>query len=84
MPYNITDIEQSLKGELSPDTLSVRDDSAKHIGHAGYREGVLTHISIEITAPCFAGLSRLAKHRLVTNALKTFFDKGLHAVSIKA
>ncbi len=42
------------------------------------------HLGTRVTAPQFAGLSRLQQHRLVRAAVKERFDDGtIHALSIK-
>ena len=38
------------------------------------------HWSVEIKSAAFVGLSRIAQHKLVQNAVK---DKNIHALSIK-
>jgi stress-induced morphogen len=42
------------------------------------------HLRAVVVAPQFAGLSRLAQHRLVKAAVKERFDDGaIHALSVK-
>ncbi len=79
-----TRIHAALSTALSPSELNVIDDSARHAGHAGASPEGETHYNVEITAPAFAGLSRVAMQRAVMDALKSEFDTGLHALSIKA
>ena len=67
---------------LAPTELEVRDDSAAHAGHAGAREG--SHLSVRIVAPSFRGLPRVARHRLVYDALSTLMPQGIHALAIDA
>ena len=46
--------------------------------------GAGDHLRATVTAPQFAGLSRLDQHRLVRAAVKERFDDGqIHALSIK-
>jgi BolA protein len=56
-------VQAALQQALDPVALEVRDDSAAHAGHAGAREG--SHLSVRIVSARFAGLPRLARHRLV-------------------
>ena len=73
-----------LQERLSPSFLEVIDESAAHAGHAGTQgktEG--THFRVRIASPFFAGKSRLARHRLVYDALQSFIDQGLHALTIE-
>lgn len=75
-------VEQCLRDALAPEVLEVRDDSAAHAGHAGAREG--SHLSVRIVSARFAGLPRLARHRLVYDALSTLMPRGIHALAIDA
>ena len=77
-------IAQRLTEQLHPLTLQITDDSAKHAGHAGAREGGESHFSIRIVSPSFEGVSRVGRHRLVYAALQAEFDQGLHALAITA
>jgi len=76
------EIEAALRAALAPDSLAVVDDSHLHAGHAGAREG--RHFSVAISSPRFAGLSRVARHRLVYDALHTLMPRGIHALAIDA
>ena len=76
-------IEQKLSA-LAPLRLDVIDDSEKHRGHGGYREGGETHFTVRIVAPAFAGLSRLARHRLVNDLLADELRERVHALAIEA
>lgn len=77
-------IQQCLSDTFSPAHLKITDDSAKHAGHAGASPEGETHYTVEIVAEAFRGLSRVAAQRLVMSALKSEFDSGLHALSLKA
>lgn len=76
-------IEQKLSA-LQPVFLAVIDDSEKHRGHGGYREGGETHFTVRIVAPAFAGLNRLARHRLVNDLLADELKERVHALAIEA
>ncbi len=76
------DIEATLRAALAPTELSVRDDSAQHAGHAGALEG--SHYAVRIRSPRFAGLSPVARHRLVYDALGSLVSRGVHALAIDA
>lgn len=75
-------IEAALLAELSPAYLNVTDDSERHRGHGGWREGGETHYAVEVVSAAFEGKSRVARQRLVMDALRAEFDDGLHALSI--
>jgi BolA protein len=84
---NITLAEQMaqrLRDVLQPQQLEVIDESAAHTGHAGANgTGFGTHFRVRIASPLFAGKSRVAKHRLVYDALQDFIDQGVHALAIE-
>jgi BolA family transcriptional regulator, general stress-responsive regulator len=75
-------VQARLSEALAPLQLEVHDDSAAHAGHAGAREG--SHLSVRIVSPRFAGLPRVARHRLVYDALSTLLPQGIHALAIDA
>lgn len=69
---------------LSPTLVEVFDESFQHAGHAGADgSGYGTHFRVRIASPMFAGRSRVARHRLVYDALQVFVDRGLHALAIE-
>jgi BolA family transcriptional regulator, general stress-responsive regulator len=76
------DIEAALQARLAPTRMEVQDDSHLHAGHAGAREG--RHFSVRLTSERFNGLSRVARHRLVYDALHTLIPQGIHALAIDA
>ncbi len=82
MTVAATDIEAALRLALAPESLAVQDDSHLHAGHAGAREG--RHFSVEITSARFEHLSRVARHRLVYDALEALIPRGIHALAIDA
>jgi len=83
-PAMKTLIETRLTEALAPARLSVVDESHLHAGHAGWREGGETHFRIEVVSDAFAGKSRVERHRMVNAAVKEAFDRGLHALAVKA
>jgi BolA family transcriptional regulator, general stress-responsive regulator len=69
---------------LAPTSLEVIDESGAHAGHTGADEsGFGTHFRVRIASPMFAGRSRVARHRLVYDALQDFVRRGLHALAIE-
>jgi BolA protein len=83
-PVNTAELEKQLVATLYPTQLEVLDESAAHSGHMGANaEGFGTHFRIRIASPAFAGKSRVARHRLVYDALQNFIDQGLHALAIE-
>jgi BolA protein len=74
------ELDARLRGALAPEHLAVQDDSHLHAGHAGAREG--RHFSVRITSARFAGLARVARHRLVYDALGPLAAQGIHALAL--
>lgn len=77
-------IDNKLRARFAPERLSIHDDSERHRGHAGHREGGETHFKVEIVAAAFDGHNRVARQRLVYETLKDEFAAGLHALEVKA
>jgi BolA family transcriptional regulator, general stress-responsive regulator len=79
-------LQQRLQERLSPTQLEVVDESAEHLGHAGQDgTGVGTHFRVRIASPLFDGQPKVARHRLVYDALRDFIarDQGVHALAIE-
>ncbi len=77
-------ITLQLMERLAPSQLEVIDESADHAGHVGANaEGFGTHVRVRIASPAFIGKTRVAKHRLVYDAVQNFIDQGLHALAIE-
>ena len=77
-------LDARLRELLAPTSLEVLDESAAHAGHAGADgSGFGTHFRVRISCPMFEGKPRLARHRLVYDALQEFIDHGLHALAIE-
>jgi BolA protein len=77
-------ITRRLQDSLQPSHLAVTDESHQHQGHAGWREGGETHFRIDIVSDAFRGKSRVERHRIVNEILGAAFERGLHALAIKA
>ncbi|MBI2770810.1 MAG: BolA family transcriptional regulator [Burkholderiales bacterium] len=77
-------LEKRLQEHLAPTSLEVIDESAAHAGHAGADgTGAGTHFRVRIASPLFEGKARVARHRLVYDALQVFIARGLHALAIE-
>ena len=85
-PTLADEMAERLRTQLHPDAVQVEDESWKHEGHVGANgTGFGTHFRVHITSASFAGLSRVARHRLVYDALQNFItDRGVHAIAIDA
>ena len=77
-------LTERLQTRFQPDVLEVLDESAAHAGHVGANDsGFGTHFRVRIGGAQFQGISRVARHRLVYDALQDFIDQGLHALAIE-
>ena len=68
---------------LAPESVELIDDSARHAGHAGAREGG-GHYRLTVIAACFGDLPTMKRHRLVYDALGPLMKREIHALSITA
>jgi BolA protein len=83
MSDRIAMIEQRLRNALSVDSIEIVDESHLHVGHPGAASGG-GHFQVTIVADNFDGLSTLARHRLIYDALGDAMQTEIHALSIKA
>jgi len=77
----IAEIERRLRSSLAPESLEVTDESHLHAGHAGAQDG-RGHFHVRIGAARFLGLSAVARHRLIYEALGDLLTTDIHAVRI--
>jgi BolA protein len=59
------------------------DESHLHAGHAGAKGGG-AHFRLKIVHPCFTGVGRVARHRLVYDAVSDWMPQRIHALSVQA
>lgn len=76
-------IHAVLEAAFAPIVLEVQDDSHRHVGHAGARDG-RGHFSVRITSAAFAGMTPLARHRAIYAALGSLMETDIHALAIRA
>lgn len=76
-------ITAKLTERLAPQYLEVIDESERHHGHAGWREGGETHFRVRIATRNFDGLSRVAQHRAVMDCLNEELNASVHALAIE-
>ncbi len=76
-------IEAKLSAALTPVQLDVVDDSESHRGHGGWREGGETHFNLLIVADAFVDKTRVARQRLVLDALAEEMTGAIHALSMR-
>jgi BolA protein len=69
---------------FAPTELDVSDDSARHAGHSGAREGGESHFTVRIVSAAFVGASRVQRQRQVYAALADELAGPVHALSVQA
>jgi len=72
-------IRKLLEQKFNPTQLVLENESHTH----QVPEGFETHFKLEMTAEVFEGLTRLARQQLVMNELKSEFETGLHALTMR-
>ena len=77
-------LQAALEAALSPTRLEVIDESHRHHGHSGWKEGGETHFRVRIVAEAFRGQTRLARHRLINDLLARELAERIHALAIEA
>ena len=68
---------------LEPTVLEIIDESHKHSGHAGAREGG-GHYVLKIVSAKFSGSNTVARHRMIYSALGELMKRDIHALTIQA
>ena len=84
MPTVADRIAAKLEAAFRPERLEVVDQSHKHKGHAGWREGGETHFHVTLVSEAFADQSRLARQRAVYAALAEELAGPVHALEVSA
>ena len=79
----VAEIRRRLEVAFSPTALEVIDDSHKHVGHEGARDG-RGHFTVKISAAAFRGQSPLAQHRAIYAALGELMTTDIHALAIQS
>lgn len=76
-------IESAVRAAIQPIvTLEVINESHLHAGHQGAGEG--SHWRVRLVSERLAGLTPVARHRLVYDALRPLLAQGIHALAIDA
>ena len=76
------EIRSRLAAAFDPAVIEVVDESERHRGHAGYREGGESHFRVLIRARAFGPMNRLARHRAVHEALGAAIIARVHALTL--
>ncbi len=74
-------MHERLTEAFRPSRIEVVDDSEKHRGHAGYRDGGESHFTIILRSDVLAPLSRVERHRAVHRALGDLATR-VHALAL--
>ncbi len=77
-------IQDKLTAAFQPTRLEIVDDSDRHAGHAGARDGGGTHYRVRVVSARFDSKNRVERHRLVYSVLTAEFADGLHALALVA
>jgi BolA protein len=75
-------ITEKLKKAFNPEKLELIDDSEKHRGHGGWREGGESHFILRMTSGRFAGQGRVQRQRAVNKVLAEELAGPVHALSM--
>lgn len=76
-------IRQCLEQAFQPTELCLKNQSQLHAGHEGAKDGK-GHFDLTIASSLFDGKNRVARHRMVYDALGTLLESDIHALRIKA
>jgi len=76
-------IEQKLQAAFAPAVLEITDESERHRGHSGWREGGESHFRLRMVAAAFEGQGRVARQRAVNKALKAELAGPVHALAME-
>jgi BolA family transcriptional regulator, general stress-responsive regulator len=68
---------------LEPESIEIRNDSHKHVGHEGAKGGG-GHFSLVIVSKRFSGVAAQKRHRMVYDALAPLMQRDIHALAIQA
>lgn len=79
----VAEIRARLEAAFAPELLEITDESHKHAGHAGARDG-RGHFAVRIVSDRFDGIKTLARHRMVYAALGSLMQTDIHALSVVA
>ncbi|MCY1128551.1 BolA family transcriptional regulator [Frigidibacter sp. RF13] len=76
------EMEEKLRAAFAPELLEIEDESERHRGHAGYREGGESHFRVRMRAAALADLGRVERHRAIHQALGPALIGRLHALAL--
>lgn len=74
---------ERLSQAFAAESIDVRDDSDRHVGHEGARDG-RGHFFVRLVSAQFEGQSLLARHRAIYAALGSLMQTDIHALALEA
>lgn len=74
-------IEAAVQAAFPDARLTLVDESHKHAGHEGARDG-RGHFDLKLVSSAFRGQRPLARHRLVYTALGPLMETDIHALRL--
>lgn len=77
-------IRERLTSALSPSELEIFDDSHEHAGHAGAKESGGGHFQVYIVSESFQDKNKVARHRMIYQAVSDLMPAKIHALAIQA
>jgi BolA protein len=76
-------IETKLRDAFAPEAFELVDESERHRGHSGYREGGESHFRLRMVSAAFAGENRVARQRAVNRVLAEELAGPVHALAME-
>jgi BolA protein len=76
-------MKNKLKQAFLPLEMELRDDSARHAGHAGASPEGETHFHLRLVSDAFTGMNRLARQRAVYAVLAEEMAGRVHALALE-
>jgi len=77
------EIVKEIVEKTNANYVKVIDTSHEHVGHRGASKDGNTHFKVVVCSDVFNDMSRVSRHKTVNDICKSFFDRGLHALSIE-
>jgi BolA protein len=76
-------MRRKLTDAFAPEALEIIDESERHRGHSGWREGGGTHFRVVMRSAAFDGLDRVARGRAVHAVLREELASRVHALALE-
>lgn len=76
-------VQNALEAALQPAFMQLINESHLHVGHREAGGGMDTHYRLRIRSDALSGLSKVAQHRLVYQALQQWMPHPIHALAIE-